>query len=120
MYRLRELRKRRKLNQSEMASAICVSRQAYCTYENGTRQADYETLKKLADYFNVTVDYLLERDFTEQKKSEQQSPDLILKDKFISAFKKANIDIEKVENLTEEQLALIAGVVKNFLDKKDN
>lgn len=30
-------------------------------YENGTRQADYQTLILLADYFDVSIDYLLER-----------------------------------------------------------
>ena len=30
-------------------------------YENHEREADYETLIRLADYFNVSVDYLLER-----------------------------------------------------------
>ncbi len=31
-------------------------------YETGEREADYETLIKLADYFGVTVDYLLGKD----------------------------------------------------------
>ncbi len=31
-------------------------------YENGEREADYETLIKIADYFDVTLDYLLGRD----------------------------------------------------------
>lgn len=30
-------------------------------YENGVHQADYATLIKIADYFNVSIDYLLER-----------------------------------------------------------
>ena len=30
-------------------------------YENGEREADYETLIKLGDYFDVSIDYLLER-----------------------------------------------------------
>lgn len=30
-------------------------------YETGEREADYETLIKIADYFNVSIDYLLER-----------------------------------------------------------
>lgn len=31
-------------------------------YENGEREADYETLIKIADYFDVSLDYLLGRD----------------------------------------------------------
>lgn len=30
-------------------------------YENGTREADYKTLIRFADYFDVSIDYLLER-----------------------------------------------------------
>ena len=30
-------------------------------YESGEREADYQTLIRLADYFNVSIDYLLER-----------------------------------------------------------
>lgn len=64
MEKLRELRKQNNLTQSDMAAILGISRQAYSNYELGTREADHITLIKLADYFNVTTDYLLGRDTT--------------------------------------------------------
>lgn len=59
MLRLKELRKSKSLNQSQVANAIGISQRAYSNYEIGTREPDINTIIKLADYFNVTIDYLL-------------------------------------------------------------
>lgn len=59
MERLIELRKQQNLTQQDMARILGISRQAYSNYELGNREADYTTLKKLSNYFNVTIDYLL-------------------------------------------------------------
>jgi len=61
MKKLVELRKEKKLTQSDLAEVLGISRQAYSNYEAGKRQPDNETMLKLAEYFNVTVDYLLGR-----------------------------------------------------------
>lgn len=57
--RLKALRLERKNTQQDMASLLGLSRQAYGYYENELRQPDYEVLKKLAAYFNVSIDYLI-------------------------------------------------------------
>ena len=59
--RLKELRKERKITQLKMAMDLNMSQNSISRYETGERQADYETLIKFADYFNVSIDYLLER-----------------------------------------------------------
>ena len=59
--RLRTLRKERKITQLKMAMDLNMSQNSISRYETGERQADYETLIKFADYFNVSVDFLLER-----------------------------------------------------------
>lgn len=38
-----------------------MNQNTICRYETGAREADYETLVKIADYFNVSIDYLLYR-----------------------------------------------------------
>lgn len=53
------LRKNKGMTQQEVADAIQVARNTYTQYELGRRLPDYETIKKLAAYHNVTVDYLL-------------------------------------------------------------
>ncbi len=61
MNRITILRKKEKLSQSELAEKLNISQQSISSYENGKREPDNETLKKLADFFNVTTDYLLGR-----------------------------------------------------------
>lgn len=55
---LRLLRDREKLTQTEMAEKLGISRSAVGMYEQGKREPDFEIEEKIADYFNVTLDYL--------------------------------------------------------------
>ena len=59
--RLKELRKRRGLSQLRLAMELGMNQNSISRYESGEREADYQTLIQLADYFNVSIDYLLER-----------------------------------------------------------
>ena len=62
MIYLKTLRKQCKITQQKMAEYLSLTQQAYATYENGTAQPSIDSLKKLADYFGVSVDYLLGRE----------------------------------------------------------
>lgn len=59
--RLVELRKERKMTQEELANVLGISRSALSLYETDKRQPDFQTICRLADFFNVSVDYLLGR-----------------------------------------------------------
>ena len=59
--RLRELRKKYGVSQLKLAMDLNMNQNSISRYENGAREADYATLIKFADYFNVSIDYLLER-----------------------------------------------------------
>jgi transcriptional regulator with XRE-family HTH domain len=59
--RLKELRLSKGLTQSEVAKVIGYSSLSYARYEKGEREPDINTLCKLADYFEVSVDYLIAR-----------------------------------------------------------
>lgn len=59
--RLKELRKEKGISQVKLAMDLCVNQNTISRYENGEREAGYDMLIKIADYFNVSVDYLLER-----------------------------------------------------------
>ena len=59
--RLRELRKQRGISQLKLAMDLNLNQNSISRYENGEREADYRTLIALADYFHVSLDYLLER-----------------------------------------------------------
>ena len=59
--RLKELRVQRGVSQLKLAMDLHMNQNSISRYETGERQADYATLIKFADYFNVSIDYLLER-----------------------------------------------------------
>ncbi len=59
--RLRELRKQKDISQLKLAMDLSMNQNTISRYETGEREADYKTLIKIADYFNVSIDYLLER-----------------------------------------------------------
>lgn len=60
--RLRQLRDRIGVNQDVVAEACDISRVALTRYENGQRVPRAQIAARLADYYGVTVDYLLGRD----------------------------------------------------------
>ena len=59
--RLRDLRKSKKLSQLQLAVRLGMNQNSISRYETGEREADYKTLIAFADFFNVSIDYLLER-----------------------------------------------------------
>ena len=61
MKRLRDLREQRGISQLRLAMDLSLNQNSISRYETGEREADYKTLVALADYFRVSVDYLLER-----------------------------------------------------------
>ena len=64
--RLKELREEKNISQIKLAVDLGLNQNSISRYENGERQADYDTLIKFADYFNVSLDYILGR--TENRK----------------------------------------------------
>lgn len=79
MENLRKTRKERNLTMKEVGIAIGVGESTISQYETGKRQPDQKTLLKLADYFGVTVDYLLGR-ATDPERDEK--PPLHIPDKY--------------------------------------
>lgn len=59
--RLKELRKSRGISQLKLAMDLNMNQNSISRYENGEREADYAALSRFADYFDVSVDYLLGR-----------------------------------------------------------
>ena len=61
MYRLKYLRESELLSQSEVARAIFVTQRTYSYYETEEHDIPTQTLIRLADFYNVSVDYILGR-----------------------------------------------------------
>ena len=60
--RIKFLRKHQEFTQVEVAEKLKINSTTYSKYECGTTEPDINTLRKLANFFNVSIDYLLEND----------------------------------------------------------
>lgn len=60
-YRIKELRLKKQVSQREMANKLGFAQTTYSQYELGKRHPDFTTLIKIADFLNVSIDYLLGR-----------------------------------------------------------
>lgn len=59
--RLRELREQRGYTQLKVALDLNLNQNSVSRYESGAREAGYEMLIHFADYYNVSIDYILRR-----------------------------------------------------------
>lgn len=92
---LKLLRKGKELTQSQFAKEFGISSGAIAMWETGKRQPDGETLMRLADFFGVTVDYLLGRESRQPQKGK--------KGKWIPVYGEiaAGIPIEAIEDIID-------------------
>lgn len=87
MKNLKLLRKQHNLSQKEIGNIFHASQNTVSQWENGTRKPSYDIIQEIADYFDVSVDYLLGR--------QEQLPELNNKDQK---------EIQKILDETKEQL----------------
>lgn len=104
-----ELRKKRGITQEELAKRIGTTRSALSQYEIGTRNPDYETLQRIANYFDVTTDDLLGREaLPEPTKGQTES---VIKE----LVKKYSIDLSKEGH--KEKLEQLIKIVFDDMNK---
>ena len=108
MERIKELRKQKKITMKKLGNVIGVSESTISLYENGKRQPDNDTLKRLADFFNVSVDYLLDR--TDEKNPSESKEDVTFDDFTYAMYNESR-------DLTEEDKEALLGMAK-LLKKK--
>ncbi len=96
MNKIAELRKEAHITQEKFASIIGVARSTIAMYETNKSEPDFSVLQKIADYFNVSVDYLLGRD-------EKSLPER--KGKWINVYGSiaAGIPIEAIEDIVDQE-----------------
>lgn len=93
MENLRKLRIAKGLQQKELAPLLNIKISTYCQYETGKRQPDYDTLKKIADYFEVSTDYLIGREELTEKRKGVRIP--------VLGRVAAGIPIEAIEDILD-------------------
>lgn len=102
---LKYLRTRQNLTQLELAEKLGMSKSIISMYENGNRKPDFETLEKIADFFNVSMNFLMGRDSADTippfnaQASLIELPDSVL----IPVYGKiaAGVPIEAIEDIQE-------------------
>lgn len=104
--RIRALRQEKGIKQIELARAVSVSQAALSGYETGRYEPDFTTLKKIADYFAVSVDYLLGHDETPSPSGSGTAP--ADQEQLMAAFWGGDQD------LTDEDKEAMWADVKNF------
>ncbi|API91556.1 transcriptional regulator [Virgibacillus pantothenticus] len=93
--RLKKLRATKNLSQQELAKKLNISRGTYAHYEINKRQPDYGTLKKISNFFNVSIDYLITGN------EHSNSPDEMWKE-FLDP--KTQIFFKDLQNAPEEKI----------------
>lgn len=98
--RLKELREKNNLQQKDLARLLNVSQNAISLYETGKREPNIEYLIKICDFFNISLDYLLERAYSPNSRSDAENELL----KFIQLRNHYKQDYEELKIYGEKEL----------------
>lgn len=107
--RIARLRAEKGLTQGELAEKVSISRASLSHYENDRREPDLDVLAKLADYFGVTLDYLMGR-----TNEPGRSLDPEVKE-FVESLELADESIIQKFQLTVDGRELTPGEARRFI-----
>ncbi|MDM8273651.1 helix-turn-helix transcriptional regulator [Ligilactobacillus salivarius] len=106
---IRDLRKQRKISQTELAKILHVSQQTVTAWETGKAEPSSSAISSLADYFNVTTDYLLGR----PEKKDDDNVDYVALDKALDNAR--SFDGEPMDDHDRE---ILRGILKGYFTTK--
>ncbi|NLC67413.1 MAG: helix-turn-helix transcriptional regulator [Clostridiaceae bacterium] len=112
--RIKELRKERNLTQQQFAALFNLNDSTISLYENEKREPEFHTLLKIADSFNVTVDWLLGR--TDNKNIAIVENEYIPKDLLGVEYLKLAKEMHDT-NIPPEDIRKIIAAIKALEDK---
>ncbi len=92
MIKIKELRTQRKISQKQLAEHLNVTQVQISKYELGKNEPDLETLSKIAKYFNVSIDYILDK---------EPSDLIVISKNDFKKLKEASEIIQKIDQLTK-------------------
>ena len=102
--KLKELRLKKKISQLTLAEAVGVSQQSVNKYENHKSEPEISVLIAMADYFGVTVDYLIGRTDGEGKNIRKTEAELMA---------------EKINRLSENEKKCVKVIIDTFNNQKE-
>ena len=105
--RLAKLREELGLTRKEVAEKLNIDQTTYGKYELSKRQPDYDTLQKIASFFNVSVDYLLGRTNVRNSNNnvDEDFPDDV------------KVLMRSVSKLTDKQKEIVKRLVQEFINE---
>lgn len=109
--KLKLLRNKRGLSQKELTDRLNLNRSTYARYETSTTQPDYDTLKKLADFFNVSTDYLLGHDKPVDEMSEDE-----IDEEIKEIMKEVDVWYKDKPKDKKEKLIMLRKIIKTFIE----
>lgn len=112
--RLKYLRNKTNRSQEYIAKLIGISRARYSHYENNHVEPDMELIRKLADYFEVTSDYLLgmsDYPYTDENNQEDNEKTAIM-NKIANDFPDADLMFHDLSNMSAEDLQDVYDFIK--------
>lgn len=117
--RLKKLRNSKKITQEELGKKVNVTKVSISGYENGNRSPDTDTLQKIADFFDVSTDYLLGRsDNPELNDSIDQKDKSFFTSKIATEFPDIDLMFKDMESLTAEQMEEVYEYIKFKMSQK--
>ncbi|WP_233879541.1 helix-turn-helix domain-containing protein [Virgibacillus halodenitrificans] len=118
---MENLRERSDYKQKEISALLGFTTNVYGMYEREERTPSLDTLVKLADFFHVSVDYLLRG--KEYHSSEELPTDILDLKRLLKLYRKNGIEnpsilrVEDFTSLSASDLAYLDKMVKLYLDK---
>ena len=104
---LKKLREEKGVRQKQLADVVSVSQQSINKYENHNIEPDIDTLIKMADYFETSVDYIIGHSNIRRKIEVVNSYDLNIEEAKL---------IENYRNLSNKQRKSIGLIIENYMD----
>lgn len=100
--RLKDLREDKDLSQADVANKINTSQSYYAQYENGKRPIPFERVIELADFYNVSLDYIAGRSKNKQDTTKDSTTAALIQKINTLSDKQRKAVLQCIEALTEE------------------
>lgn len=110
--RLKILRTKKRLSQKELTERLNLNRSTYARYETSTTQPDYDTLKKLAEFHGVTIDYILGHETKDIDSMSDEEIDEEIKE----IMKEVNVWYKNEPEDKREKLEMLRKIIKTFTE----
>ena len=113
MLRLKEIRSKLNMQQKDICASLNIPQNTYSQYENGKREPDSETLNRIANFFNVSVDYLLGEELDSEEIANARSVTKQL-------YERQNPDISTIETMLGVNFCTFRSWINGFGDFFNN